>query len=182
MRQGFRKLLFQIRLHLPSQIMLGGYLIFVVLALITLEQRWLFLALLWVVFCWALGRAANEGRPAGLSAVLTPNFYAVRCLNGRWSIFQRRRRKQRHGDRRAYLKELVAEQRLLPAALKPGRYQALTHGTVLRRLKAMKNAVDIQVTPAYRAALQAQRGRGCRAGVEGKKRQFYLVWFTITEQ
>ncbi|MCI2107053.1 MAG: hypothetical protein LKK00_10145, partial [Intestinimonas sp.] len=155
---------------------------FVVLALIMLEQRWLFLALLWVAFCWALGRAANEGRPARLAAVLTPNFYAVRCLNGRWSIFQRRPKRDWYEDRTAYLKALVAEKRLLPAALKPGRYQAVTHGMVLRRLMAMKNAADLQVTPAYRAALQAQRGRGYRAGRKGEKRQFYLVRFTITEQ
>lgn len=179
MSQSFRKLFYQIRIYPIFQLMLAGYLLFIILAYVLPSGLCFLFALVWVILFSRLDRAANGGRPACLATALTPNFYAVRCLGGRWSIFQRRRKKRLYGNRRTYLKELAAEQRLLPAALKPGQYQTLTHDTVLRRLMAMENAADIQVTPAYRAALQAPWGRGFSAGGQENKRQFYLVRFTL---
>lgn len=179
MSQGFKKFLWQLRIEPISQLMLMGYAIFLVLTVLTLNEIYLILCLSWVLLFTILGRTANNGHPAWLATVLTPNFYAVRSLNGRWSIFQRRRGKGGPADRRAALKELVAEQTLLPAALKPGWYQAITHDTVLRRLKAMPNASEVEVTPAYRAVLKTSRGKG---GTGSKiKRRFYLVRFTIAE-
>ncbi|MEA4934338.1 MAG: hypothetical protein VB071_12290 [Lawsonibacter sp.] len=182
MSQGFKQFLWQLRIEPISQLMLMGYAIFLVLMVLTLDGVYLMLALFWVLLLTILGRTANNGHPAWLATVLTPNFYAVRALNGRWSIFQRRRGKGGPADRRAALKELVAEQTLLPAALKPGRYQAITHDTVLRRLKALPNVSEVVVTPAYRAALKATWGKGLRGSrrfASRKRKQFYLVRFQV---
>lgn len=96
---------------------------------------------------------------------------------------QRKRGKSGPPDRSAYLKELVLEQKRLPAALKSGQYQAITHDTVLRRLEVLPNVSGVVKVDAYKAALKALRGKGYRshrhsAGHE-EKRQFYLVRFTV---
>ena len=177
MSQGFKKFLWQLRVEPISQLMLMGYTVFLLLMVLTLNGVYLILALSWIILFTILGRTANNGHPAWLATILTPNFYAVRALNGRRSIFQRRHGKGGPADRRAALKELVAEQTLLPAALKPGRYQAITHDTVLRRLKALPNVSEVTVVPAYRAVLKTPMGKG---GNGSKiKRHFYLVRFTI---
>ena len=62
------------------------YDIFLALTLATLSITWLLAALGCVFARWLLQAAAARGSPRFWVRSLTPNFYAVRCLSGRWSI------------------------------------------------------------------------------------------------
>lgn len=121
---------------------------------------------------------------------ITPNFFSVRLLSGRWGIYQRRRKHRGALDCRQLLKELVADQVKLPAALEPGRYRAVTHDTVLRRLRRMENARNLVVTPVYmadmkriHAAMVGKRCKKCRERcpfpAQDTPRQFYDIRFEI---
>lgn len=150
------------------------------------------LTLGWVILVAILSMASRQGYPRCFSRILTPNFYSIRLLSGRWTIYQRRAAKQKDlPDCKTLLKDLVAEQTKLPAALEPGRYKTLTHDTVLNRLRRMQNARDIVAKPAYMANMKsicaAMTGKRCKNCKEPcpflaqreKLRQFYLVTFKI---
>lgn len=47
------------------------------------------------------------------------------------------------------VRELVNDQVSLPSVQGPGKYRAVTHNTILRRLKRMKDARNIVVKPVY---------------------------------
>jgi len=150
------------------------------------------LAFMWVLLMAILFMTSRHGHPRYLTRILTPNFYSVRLLPGRWTIYQRRVAKQKElPDCKTLLKDLVAEQNRLPAALEPGRYKTLTHDTVLHRLRRMQNARDIVVKPAYMSDMKsicaAMTGKRCKKCKEPcpflaqreTPRQFYLVTFEI---
>lgn len=191
MSQSLTRLLCQIRLDPILALLLAGYAPALLLAFLTLEVGWIFFALLWTGLCTLLGRMAARGWPRRFAMPLTRNFYAVRSWGGRWSIFQRRPHGPCRADCKALLRSLAEEQRRLPAALPPGRYRALTHATVLRRLRAMETAVEVAAVPVYKlslAGIRAQmtggRCKHCKGRCpfpqdDGTARQFYLVSFRI---
>lgn len=190
MSRSFKRFLLQLRLDPLAFLQAAGFAVFFFLTYASLEGRWLLCAAAWVLLFALLERAASRGWPTWYAIPLTPNFYAVRAFGGRRTIFQRRPPKARTADCRALLRGLLEEQRLLPKALPPGRYQATTHDVVLRRLRAMETASGIEVRPIYkvpmariRAQLTGGRCRSCRQRcifpAEGEPRQFYLVRFTI---
>jgi hypothetical protein len=174
--------------------MLLGYAVLLLAACASARLLWLGAAAAWAFTTALLSAACRLGYPRCLSRQLTPNFYAVRFLSARWTVFQRRPAKQNLlPDCRALLKELIAEQTRLPAALAPGKYRTLTHDTVLRRLRQLQNAQDISAKPAYtagmnsiRCAMTANRCKKCKEPCpfppQGMTpRQFYLVTFEIVQ-
>lgn len=147
--------------------------------------------LLWTAAWAVLEHIAPKGHPGKWVRLLTPNFYAVRSLDGCWRIFQRR--PERKGDCRQLLKDLLEDQRRLPEALTPGLYRTLTHETILARLKGMDNVAVLSSSPAYVATLEdtinQAVGRHCRLCKErcpfpGRQtlRQFYDVRFLVKEE
>lgn len=158
MSQSFKKLYYQLLIDPITQLQLAGYVVFLLLAVILQKGVFLPLSLVWVLVFFVLSRTASHGHPSWLAVSLTPNFYAVKSFGGRWSIFQRQNKQALSGGRRAFLKGLVEEQKLLPEALAPGRYQAITHNIVLRRLKVIKRASDIISVPIY----ESNMGTFCR--------------------
>lgn len=193
MSQSFRRFLVQLRLDPFLSLMLDGFIPAFLLAFLTLEEVWLLLAMVWVLLCDLLSKAAARWKLPGISRPLTPDFYAVRAWNGAWSIFQRRPPGGRKMDCRALLEGLVREQRLLPGALWPGFYQTVTHDTVLRRLKATPNAQVLEVAAVYTASLEhicrhmtGGRCRRCKKACpllvfQKVTRPFYYVRFCIKE-
>lgn len=150
------------------------------------------IAFMWVLLMAVLYMTSQHGHPRYLTRILTPYFYSVKLLPGRWTIYQRRVAKQKElPDCKTLLKDLVAEQTKLPAALEPGKYKTLTHDTVLNRLRRMRNARDIVAKPAYIADMKsicsAMTGKRCKKCKEPcpffaqreTPRQFYLVTFEI---
>lgn len=147
--------------------------------------------LLWTAAWAVLEHIAPKGHPRGWVRILTPNFYAVRGLDGCWRIFQRRPESKREGCRQL-LKDLLRDQCRLPEALEPGLYRALTHETILARLKGMGNVAVLSSSPAYVATLEdtinQAMGRKCgrcsdRCPFPGRQtlRQFYDVRFLVKE-
>jgi hypothetical protein len=147
-------------------------------------------ALVWALIVAILSKTCPNGHPRWLAKVLTPNFFSVRLLSGRWGIYQRRRKHRGALDCRQLLKELVVDHVKLPAALEPGRYKAVTHDTVLRRLRRMENARNLVVTPVYmadmkriHAAMVGKRCKKCRERcpfpAQDTPRQFYDIRFEI---
>ena len=190
MSQSFKRFLLQLRLDPLALLQTAGFAMFFFLTYASLAGGWLLCAAAWVFLFEALERVASRGWPAWYATPLTPNFYAVRAFGGRRTIFQRRPPNARTAGCKALLRGLLEEQRLLPCALPPGRYQAATHDAVLRRLRAMETASHIAVRPVYtvsmariRTQLTAGRCQSCRQRcifpAEGEPRQFYLVRFTI---
>lgn len=188
---GARAFLWGLRVNPLLPPLLGGYALLAAIALCTGGAAWLFFSLLWVLTFAALDWLAAHGRPRWLALGLTPHFYAVRAPAGWYGIFQRRPDGGRSTDCKALLRSLAEQQRRLPAALPPGRYRALTHETVLRRLRAMENASIITATPAYTADLARIRSRmtggrckHCKQKCPfpqdtSVKRQFYFVTFQV---
>lgn len=193
MSQSFRRFFVQFRLDPFLPLMLAGFIPAFLLAFLMLEELWLAVSLVWVLLCDLLSKAAARWKLPGISQPLTPDFYAVRAWNGTWSIFQRRPPGGREMDCRALLEGLVREQHILPTALPPGRYQTVTHDTVLRRLKAMPDAVIQEVMPVYTATLEhicrhmtGGRCRRCKKACpflafRKGTRPFYYVRFCIKE-
>lgn len=147
--------------------------------------------LLWTVMWALLEHVAPKGHPKRRVHMLTPNFYAVRDFSNCWRIFQRR--PERKENCRQLLKDLLMEQRRLPEALEPGLYRALTHDTILTRLKEMDNVAILSSSPAYVATLEGTinqaTGRKCkrcsdRCPFPGRRtpRQFYDVRFLVKEK
>lgn len=151
---------------------------------------WYCLVLLWAALWAALEHAAPKGWPPCRVRQLTPNFYAVKDLTGGWRIFQR---PSDLGDCREALRDLLKDQDRLPAALKPGRYRALTHEAVLTRLQAMAQVKSLTWKAAYMATLEEVVSRTVRRRCKGcsehcpfhgkhKARMFYEVRFEIREE
>lgn len=189
-----RQVCWQIRI-LPFMFPLVLYAASLVAFCMTFIGLWFGVALCWVAVILVLERTSPHGRPRWLARKLTPNFYSVRLLSSRWGIFQRCAvKKNEQTDCIQLLKELVADQVRLPNALPPGRYKALTHDTVLRRLQRMSNARDIMAKPAYMAnmaaicsAMTAKRCKTCKGNCpflaqRETQRQFYYVTFEITKR
>lgn len=182
-----RKFWYQLKVD-PLQLPLwSGYILFLSLGVI-LTPTWWLAALLWAGLWLCLRRLAKSGRPAWLATRLTPNFYAVRALGGWQGVFQCR---PGQDDCRGIIRALVREQAALPAALRPGRYRAITHDTVIRRLQRMPNANILIIKPAYTASMEAvyaaMTGRKCRKCEHSCQylktaqtlRTFYFVGFQI---
>jgi len=84
---------------------------------------------------------------------------------------------------------LIKDGRDAIASIPAGKYQALTHETVLRRLEQSARISVESATPAYMATLQSvlmaqthKRCRNCKARCSiwnAQKRQFYLVRFHV---
>lgn len=181
-----RKLWYQLKVD-PLQLPLwSGYLVF--LSLTIFSPTWYLVAILWVFLCLFLSRSAKRGRPAWLATRLTPNFYSVRSLGGWQSVFQCRPMSR---DCQEVIRSLWREQAALPAALRPGRYRAITHDTVIRRLKRIETARILSCVPCYTASMEkiyaAMTGgkckkckQPCRYYANAKvTRQFYFVVFQI---
>lgn len=81
-----RRTLYGLRLD-PFVFFLFPCCIFLGLTLITMNFGWLFASLLCAVLWSFLQWTATHGRPRILARALTPNFYAVRGLNGRWTSY-----------------------------------------------------------------------------------------------
>lgn len=153
---------------------------------------WFYVALLlWAVLWAVLEHVAARGYPKSHARLLTPYFYAVKDLSGYWRVFQRRREESKESCK-LLLKDLLEDQYRLPAALEPGKYHTLTHGTILARLERMDNVVILSSSPAYVATLEkiinqatGKRCRHCtkRCPFHGrqKPRQFYDVRFLVKE-
>lgn len=147
------------------------------------------LLLLWSVLLALLEHMAPYGWPKSRARRLTPNFFAVRDINGCWRVFQCRPKGKE--DCQTLLRELLSDRRRLPGALTPGSYRALTHDTILCRLRRMPNVDICSCTPVYVATLEdtvsmAVRGR-CRHCKERcpfpglkKPRTFYDVCFQVS--
>lgn len=181
----------QVRINPFIGPLLAGWAVFA-LTMPLIGAGWFYAALLLWGALWAsLEHVAPRGWPHGWVRLLTPNFWAVRDFSGCWRIFQRRPERVR--DCRLLLKDLLEEQYRLPAALEPGLYRALTHDTILTRLKRMDNVAILSSFPAYVATLEETvnqaMGKRCRHCAErcpfpGRQtpRQFYDVRFLIKEE
>lgn len=170
--------------------LLAGWAVFS-LVVPQLGAGWFSILLLWGALWAVLEHVAPKGHPKHRVHLLTPNFYAVQDFSGCWRIFQRR--PEHTGDCQDLLKELLEDQRRLPAALKPGLYRTLTHDTILTRLKRMDNVAIRSSSPAYVTTLEETItravGHHCRLCTEHcpfygrqKPRQFYDVRFLIKEE
>lgn len=139
-----RRFWFLLRADPTQQLLWEGYLL--LLALSVFSPLFILAALLWAVLWLLLCRAALNGRPSWLSTALTPNFYALRSPWGWQGIFQR---PAPLGECRDLILGFCQEQTALPAALGPGRYRAVTHETILRRLEQMEGVVILRKEFAY---------------------------------
>lgn len=178
--------------YLPPAML--GYSVLLLAFCITSDALWLGAAIAWVALIYLLTRTCPYGRPRWLARQLTPNFFSVRLLPGRWTIFQRRAVGGKgQPDCRQLLKELLADQRRLPdaLALAPGRYKTTTHDTVLNRLRKMQNARITSEKPVYTSTMaaicSAMTGGRCKKCKKTcpfltqreQARQFYEVKFEI---
>lgn len=187
MKRGFKRFLWGFRLDpfiLPM--VLGIALIPTLFPLIGADGCYLAL-LLWGLLVATAEHITYKGVPVPWAKRLTPNFLAVRDMFGCWRIFQIA---VPITDCKAYLRELLEDQRRLPQALTAGTYRTLTHDTILNRLHKMDRVELLSVTPAYSSPLSvtihAATKRRCAHCSEpcpfrglDKPRQFYDVRFQV---
>lgn len=195
MKQSFnllRKYLYQLPVtpFLWSTIL--GFTVYLVAQYGFASRMWTCIALVWLLMILGLSKTSQHGYPRFLSRVLTSNFASIRLASGRWGIYQRRIKHHGPLDCTMLVRELVNDQVNLPAALTPGKYRAITHDTILRRLKRMKNARSIVAKPVYLSNMKsiyaAMTGKRCKKCKEPcpflaqreQSRQFYDVKFEIT--
>ena len=170
---------------------LAGWLLFAPLYFFLGESIFLAILVLWGMQWAVLEHVAPNWRPCHLSRLLTPNFFAVRDLTGGWRIFQRSPGET--GDCQVLLKGLLKDQIRLPEALLPGRYRALTHETILGRLRRLPHVEIQSCRRAYVATMEATVSRAvkgrCRHCTDGcpflgrsHPRQFYDVRFLVKKK
>ncbi len=191
MRRSFKSCFYAV-ISNPIQVaMLIGVLIGLAIYIWTLNMLVIFIILLYLIPFCVLERTLPNGYPYFLSRRLTPMFYSIRSPAGRFSIVLKRP----HGtsDCRAMMRLIAAQSRRLPEALikAPGKYRAITHEYVLRRIERIPGAVIESARPVYvadmTATLNALTGGACKKCAEhcpaaaGRqtRRQFYDVRFTI---
>lgn len=186
-----RSVVYQIAMDPYIVPMAMGYSIFLVLGLYICRFG-LILSIVWVLGIGILSRTCPAGQPHWMATVLTPNFYSVQLWSGRRGIYQRCAvRRKRPPDCRALLLGVLQDQVRLPAALTSGRYQAITHETILRRLHRMPNTRVTKAKPIYTADLKticaSMAGGFCKhckercpfLAVKNVRKQFYYVQFEI---
>ncbi|MEG2455767.1 MAG: hypothetical protein RSC08_05890, partial [Oscillospiraceae bacterium] len=100
---------------------LGGCVPALALYLRTTCLLWSLAALAWCLLWLILERTLPRGHPRRFVRELTPNFYAVRILAGRWVVLQRGSPQRHTEDCKSLRRSLLADQQRLPAALPPGR-------------------------------------------------------------
>lgn len=186
-----RRLWWQLKFDSFLTPMLAGWAVFAAAAP-WIGAGWFYTALLLWGALWAfLEHMAPRGWPRGQVRLLTPYFWAVKDLSGCWRIFQRRPKQSL--DCKTALRGFLEEQKRLPAALTSGQYRALTHETILNRLRQMPNVTILSCRPAYVTTLEetvnqamGKRCRNCseRCPFPGRKkpRQFYDVRWEIIDK
>lgn len=170
---------------------LAGWLLFAPLYFFLGEIIFLAILVLWGMLWAVLEHVAPKGYPRRSTRLLTPNFFAVRDFTGGWRIFQRS--PGEIGDCQVLLKGLLKDQIRLPEALLPGRYRALTHETILGRLRRLPHVEIQSCRRAYVATMEvtvsrAAKGR-CRRCTDGcpflgrsHPHQFYDVRFLVKKK
>ncbi len=119
------------------------------------------------------------------------NFQALPALPGGYrTIGQRVQKSSRAKTCGELCRSLIEDSRDAIDCIPAGRYQALTHEAVLRRLERSQQVSVDSVNPAYmgtlRPVLLAQTHRRCRrckapcSAWNAPERQFYLVRFQVT--
>lgn len=170
---------------------LVGYCTLILLSLLCPSRSSVFLVILWLLIFGILEYLATHGLCIPPMERLTPNFYVIHGLryNG---IFQcQATRKHSPMTCLAVLRVLLKEQDALPAALATGRYRAVTHETILRRLETMSSVKDVIIIDIGQKSLEKivdrMLGGRCRSctrpcpieQARKRKRPFYYVEFTI---
>lgn len=193
MRRSFKSIWYAVMTNPISTSAIIGMIVALSLYLITDMTLFIYLLLLYLIVLAILERSIPKGWPAPLSRQLTPLFYGIRAPSGRWLIVQKRLPRSKDKDCRELLRYLTEQQRLLPKALlsMPGKYRAITHETVLRRIERMPDAVIESTRTVYKAdmaatlnALTGGACKKCRKECPVKfgrqiRRQFYDVRFSI---
>ncbi len=123
--------------------------------------------------------------------VIGRNFQALPALPGGYrTIGQRVQKSSRAKTCGELCRSLIQDNRDAIDCIPAGRYQALTHEAVLRRLERSKCVSVEKILPAYmgtlRPVLLAQAHKRCRhckapcSAWNAPERQFYLVRFRVT--
>ena len=118
------------------------------------------------------------------------NFQALPALPGGYHTIGQRAPKATNQEICRELRlSLIKDSRDAVAGIPAGKYQALTHETVLRRLESSERISVESVRPVYKGTLQpilnAQSKRRCRhckarcSAWSAPARQFYLVLFRV---
>lgn len=119
------------------------------------------------------------------------NFQALPALPGRYhTIGQRAPKGAKQPTCMELRRSLIQDSRDAAVGIPAGKYQALTHEAVLRRLERSERISVESVKPVYTGTLQpillAQSHKRCRrcktpcSAWNAPKRQFYLVRFQVT--
>lgn len=187
MKQGFKRLLWSFCLDPFIFPLICGIALILALFPLLGANNCSFAVLLWCLLIAVAEHLTYKGIPVPWAKRLTPNFLSVRDMFGCWRIFQI---PVPITDCKAYLRELLEDQRRLPAALSVGSYRTLTHDTILKRLQKMDNVELLSVKPAYSSPLSstinnatkrrcAHCSDACPFRGLNKPRQFYEVRFQI---
>jgi hypothetical protein len=178
----------------PFQVtMILGFIVFMIIYGSTGSLCCLFFLLLYLVPFVVLERTIPKGFPKLLAVPLTSMFYGIRAPSGRVTIFEKR--PSGKYDCRDLIRLILAQQSLLPSelAMKHGKYRAITHENVLKRIRELPGVKIESTSPVYMADISANlkyltKGackhckKKCPAAIGRKtKRQYYDVKFTIAE-
>lgn len=117
------------------------------------------------------------------------NFQALPALPGGYHTIGQRRQRREAKTCRELRSSLVQDSKIAADNIPAGKYQALTHETVLRQLEQSARISVKSVTPAYMGSLKSvlsaqshNRCRRCKAPCgswNAPQRQFYLVRFRV---
>ncbi len=181
MRQNFRRQYYHLITDPALPLILPLFLVYVLGFGLPCPFLWvpallLILALaLWQKFC-----RVDIGR----------NFQALPALPGGYRTIGQRAQKDSRMQTCAELRRsLIKDSRDAAARIPAGRYQAITHDAVLRRLERSRQVSVESVKPVYKGTLQltlkAQTRKRCRccktpcSAWNAPARQFYLVRFLV---